>query len=243
MATQPDPLTKLRIFLLYQGEYGSRIVENLALHGFAPFIQGSYKFPNDLPNLIDDPSPYLPISIPKADLIIALNIQPDLLLLLPKIARLCEAKAAIIPVDRPEWLPPGLETQLKKLLSGINVESVFPRPFCLLDRIGNPWIDQVADMLGRPRFKFTCEEGIIKQVEVLRGAPCGSTWHVAEKLVNKSFVEARTIAALALHTYPCLGSRQKDPVLKDSIIHTSAYAILDAVDEAISEAQARQGSH
>ncbi|MHA1712470.1 MAG: DUF166 domain-containing protein [Candidatus Ranarchaeia archaeon] len=231
------------IFLLYQGNYGRRIVEHLIGHGFARQIQGVHKFPEKLPGYIEDPRPYLPQRIPCADLIIALNIQPDLLMLLPEIARTSKASAAIIPVDSPEWLSPGLEKQLASRLSIVGVYPVFPRPFCALKKTGHPYIDAVAKAIGRPEFQISCNGDRISKVRVKKGAPCGSTWYVAKKLQGQKITDAKSIAGLALHTFPCLGSRKHDPVLKDTIIHFSARLVQDAVEKALNEQQVQKRKH
>ncbi len=70
----------MKIFILSSGEYGSKIVNGIATHGFASNIIGIHEFPSsdDLPEFIDDISSYIPENIPESDLIIAVGLYGDI---------------------------------------------------------------------------------------------------------------------------------------------------------------------
>ena len=75
----------MRIFILSSGEYGSKIVNGIATHGFAANIVGIHEFPSheDLPEFIDDVSKYIPENIPESDLIIAVGMFGDINMVIP----------------------------------------------------------------------------------------------------------------------------------------------------------------
>ena len=50
----------IKIFILSSGDYGSRIVNNIANRGFASAIVGLHEFPEDIPEFIDDFKNYIP---------------------------------------------------------------------------------------------------------------------------------------------------------------------------------------
>jgi len=92
-----------------------------------------------------------------------------------------------------------------------------------------------AEHFGRPKLEIKVEEGIIREVQVRRGCPCGSTWFIAEKLigVKVSRRRVRDEIAKAHHAYPCLASMTMDHELKDAVLHKSQYLIREAVEEAL----------
>ena len=44
----------IKIFILSSGDYGSRIINNIANRGYASSIVGLHEFKEDLPEFIDD---------------------------------------------------------------------------------------------------------------------------------------------------------------------------------------------
>ncbi len=237
------PERDIRIFfLIMKGqEYGRRIVENIAVRGFPHWVYGVHEFDEAPPaNILLDESPeldrYLPSSPPECDLILSLGLPSGLQATVPMIAERCRAKAVIIAVDDPSWVPPGLKRQLIDEFERLGVAYAFPKPLCSLEETGDPVIDVFAARFGKPSLKVKVENGVIKHVEVLRGAPCGSTWFIAEKLVGVHVNPRERLweeLAKAHHVYPCLASMQMDPEIGDTILHKSQYLIREAVDSAV----------
>jgi len=127
----------------------------------------------------------------------------------------------------------------------MGVASAFPKPFCSLEKTGNPYIDMFAEHFGRPKLEIKTEGTRIREVRVKRGAPCGSTWFIAEKLVGlniSSRQRLRDEIAKAHHVYPCLASMSIDPELGDTILHKSQYLIREAVEEALGLESSTKGS-
>lgn len=225
--------------MMMEGDvYGRRIVENICKRGFAHWIQGLHEFKSPPPpDLLDNPEEHLPESVPECDLILSLGLPSDLQHTLPLLAKRAKAKAVIAPIDDPAWIPPGLRMQIEGELAEIGVASAFPKPFCSLEKMGDRYIDAFAEHFGRPKLKIKVSGGVIQEIKVERGSPCGSTWFIAEKLVGVKVSRQRVQdeTAKAHHAYPCLASMKMDPELGDTILHKSQYLIREAVEEALKQ--------
>jgi len=225
--------------LIMKGDvYGRRIVENICQRGFAHWIRWLHEFEPTIPaDLLDNPEKYLPESMPECDLILSLGLPSDLQYTLPIIAKKTRAKAVIAPIDNSSWIQPGLKRQIEKEMAEMGIASAFPKPFCSLEKTGNPYIDMFTEHFGRPELEIKAKDNKIESVQVKRGSPCGSTWFIAEKLVGveTSQQKIRDETAKAHHVYPCLASMTIDPELDDAILHKSQYIIRDAVEKALSK--------
>lgn len=90
--------------------------------------------------------------------------------------------------------------------------------------------------IGRPEIRFHVADGIIETVDVLRSAPCGDTYYVAEKLKGKPF--DKTLDAWAFKfwaSYPCLGAMVFDDDFQDLLQHAAGHILLEAVERARSQ--------
>ncbi|NIR87263.1 thymidylate synthase [Candidatus Bathyarchaeota archaeon] len=220
--------------LIMKGDvYGRRIVENICKRGFAYWIHWVHEFELPSADLLDNPEKYLPKNMPECDLILSLGLLSDLQYTLPIIAKKTKAKAVITPIDNPNWIRRGLKRQIQKELAEISVASAFPKPFCSLEKASNLYIDKFAKHFGRPKIELETRKRLISGVQVKRGAPCGSTWFIAERLigVETSQQKVRGEVAKAHHAYPCLASMIIDPELGDAILHKSQHIIREAVEE------------
>jgi len=216
----------MNIFILTSGKYGSRIVNNIAQRGFASSIVGIHEVPEDLPEFIDDVSSYIPDNLPNADLILSLGLYGDINMIIPAVASNTGAKSIIVPIHDPKQIPLGLQREIESEIGSAKI--VFPKPFCSLEPVGDKYIDKFAEYFGKPELKIEFND-LIKHVEVKRGAPCGSTWFVAEKLENVPVGEAEFEAGGKYHNYPCLASMSVDPQVGDTILHLAGYKIKEAV--------------
>ena len=218
---------ELKIFILTSGDYGARIVNTLAEHGIAANIVGLHEFPEDLPEFIDDFQAHVPENIPECDLILALDLKGDINMVLPVVAEKSGAKAVIAPIHNPSQIPSGLQREIVESAPE-DVLILFPKPFCSLKPVGNPVVDAFAEHFGMPELEIQRDK-FIRKVKVLRGAPCGSTWYVAEKLEGIPGDEAETESGNKIHNYPCLASMNTDPGLGDTLLHIAGYNIKEAV--------------
>ena len=236
----------MRIYAVVQGRYGKRIVQNVQDHGPSTWSIQVFEAPARLPIVVDEPALFLPESPPPADLLLALGEEPGVAELIPDLARLAHSRAVIAPIDRTNWLPPGLRRQIEARLAESGVAAVFPKPFCTLTersfgyrRAAETYTDHLiaefARRFGQPDLKVTVDPAskLISQVVVERDAACGCTRYVAEHLVGVSVEEAEQKAGLLHHHYPCLASMQTeqiDDALNDTLMHVSGYILKAAVE-------------
>lgn len=225
----------MRLLIFTQGRYGERILENVRRRAPEGWEVDHRTLPEALPSMIEDPEEFVSgLELQgEWDLVLFLGESPSAFTLLPNVMDRLSSRAIIAPVDDYSWLPLGLERQIRSELEGSSVKSVFPRPFCTLKPLGVPAIDEFAQVFGSPRLRLFVEGGKIDQVEVLRGAPCGSTWFMAERLPGSGVDEAGQKAAILVQIYPCLASRRTERLLGDAPIHIAGHLAEKAVEDAL----------
>ncbi len=169
------------------------------------------------------------------DLVLFMGESPSAFTLLPCILDKLKVGAVIAPVDDYEWLPQGLERQIGGEIEEMSVKIVFPRTFCTLIPVGVPHIDTFAEAFGAPGLKVEVVDGEVSCVDVLRGAPCGSTHYMAEKLPGTRIGDAKPRAGTLVQIYPCLASRRVDRFFGDSPIHVAGKLAEKALEKALGE--------
>lgn len=239
----------MNILALLQGQYGKRIVEHIRKFSPPGWSIETILVPEGLPAVVDDPEDFLPSTVPKANLLLALTESSPAAQLITALVKLCGAGAVIAPVDNPAWLPPGLRNQIKRELSRIGATVVFPKTFCTLTETStgfrgkaetyeNKYISSFANHFGAPKLKIRTEpdRNIITGITIERGAPCGSTRFTAEKMVGMSLDEILPKAGLIVHIYPCSASMQKEYIddgLFEPVMSISGYIMNDHLAEEI----------
>ncbi len=247
----------MKLLILYGGNFGERVVRNLVndsefckscdplcthckygKYSHAQDVVGAIKLPEPgtLPDFIDDPDSYLP-KLPSADVAIATEIHPDILLALPPRLNDARIRGLIVPIEQSKEVSPGLANQMREKCSALGIESAFPKPFCSLDA-GRGVIGRfVAEFgIGIPVIEIDVESGVISDVMVRQSAPCGSTWFVARKLIGACALSQqiiRDIVTEAHHSYPCTADMTVDRELGDTILHVAGYLIRGAVEDAL----------
>ena len=245
------------LIILYSGEFGERVIGNLinystfciscadacthckeAKYGFADRINGLFKLPEPsmLPVFIEDSAEeYLPQEVPDADIAIVSEIHNDLLLELPPILKDSGIKAMIVPQESAAGIA---RPQVEEICSREGIEVVFPKPFCELQpQDDKPVIRSfIAEFgIGLPEVRVEMDRrGRIVHVEVLRSAPCGSTWFVAKQLEGvevENKLELYDRISESHHSYPCTASMEKDREIGDTILHKAGYLIRAAVEK------------
>lgn len=236
----------MRLLAITQGEYGKRMVQNLHAHAPLGWVIEEWQAPGNLPLVMDYPEEYIPESLPRADLLLSFGENPGIAELLPEVAKRTGARAAIVPIDRAEWMPRGLARQLGRWLEEIGVVAVFPKPLCSLTEthynVGrhrveyhNDLIAEFARFFGRPRFTITVDGAnkTIVEAKVERDAVCGCARHVAAGLVGVKVDEAEFEAGMLHHHYPCLAAMGIDADFADTLMHVSGNITKEEVKEEI----------
>ena len=225
----------LGVLFLTQGYYGIRILENVRRRAPLDWNIGHLALPTGLPPVIEESDILVRnIDLLKGwELIIFLGESPSAFSLVPEIMRKAEAKSVIIPIDDYCWLPKGLENQIRLDLADMGVGFAFPRPLCSLVPMGDPAIDRFAQIFGMPELEISTEKSLVKSACVIRGAPCGSTWYMAEKLSGTEIRDLESRGALAVQTYPCLASRRIERLFSDAPIHVAGRMAARSISEAL----------
>ena len=229
---------KLRVEIVHKGgRYAESVVSHLT--SLSPGNVDVYQVPGSLPPVLDDAGEYLPGELGAGNVIIAINLHPELLLEIPEMVSGGTVRAMIAPIEDPNWIKPGLQRQATQVCARNDMESAFPKPFCSLEP-KTPAITEFCEEygVGLPTFRFTLSGGRVTAVDVASGAPCGLTDFVAEQLVGLPADASLPEKAGQLHhSYPCLSSMALDPETGDTIMHASLYLIRDRVAQALEEAQ------
>ena len=220
------------------GRYAERVIEHLS--AMSPGAVTAFLVPRALPPVLDDPAEFLPAGLGRAEIVVAINIHPELLLEIPERATGGTLRALIAPIEDPSWIKPGLQRQVTLACARHGIESAFPKPFCALEP-STPAIMEFCEQfrVGVPTFSIRIAEGRVAAVEVVRGSPCGLTAFVAEQLVGLPADDLLPKKAGELHhSYPCLASMALDSDTGDTIMHASLSLIVTGVAEALQKAKA-----
>ena len=215
------------------------IVEHLRSQGDG--VRAVCQVPGNLPLIIDDPEEVLTEEVGAADVVISLGIHQDVLAGLPRLMAERGGRALIGAIDDPGWIKPGLLNQVARACQERGIECIFPKPLCVLEP-QTPVLGRFCEeyRIGKPRFRFVVEDGVIVEVEAARGSPCGLTEWVAEQLVGEPADESVVERAKVLHhTRPCLASMALDPIHAETVMHLSVDLIKYAAVEALRHAEER----
>lgn len=229
----------MRILCVISGNYGRRIAFHLSQSALTDWQIIAWEGPQNLPFVIDEPEEFLPASLPEADLLLSLAENAGLSDLVADLADLCGAKAVIAPIDRWAWLPSGLSHQLARRLEERGLGYAFPAPFCTLRRRkdAHPLINEFADRFGAPELRCSVVDGKIAAWEILREAPCGNTRFIVNKLSGANPEEAKEMAGLFHHYYPCLADMDQAGRDAHTLLHQAAKISQAAVSRAVTDLQ------
>lgn len=190
-----------KIIVFQQNGSGQTKVEGINKFGNKHFKVKAYNIDGPLPELIDDSSQYLP-EIIDADLVLDYLKHKDLS---DDLSVLC--RKLKIPV-----IASG-----KKILTG---EAICPPTCCTLSKYNH--LGDYGDLFGTPEIKISTKDEIITKVEVIKGAPCGATWHAAEKIKGLPIKEALTRFGLEVQFVCTANPAAWDPLWGKSSVHVAA---------------------
>jgi len=217
--------------------------------GFADNIVSLVEMPDpeSLGDFIDDVQPLLPKDIPSADIAMVINVHPDILFGMLPLLKEAGVKGIVGCSERPREMPLGQRKQLEEKAAELGMEAAFSKPFCAM--VPDPAKPNIAAFLeaagiGRPSIEVVLQKSRegkdhIVAANVLRTAPCGSTWFVAKRLLGlePDQPDIRERISEAHHAYPCTASMERDTELGDTILHKGGYIIREAVEDAFKKAK------
>jgi hypothetical protein len=197
----------ISIGVVIRGKYGRRLIENIEQN--SDFRVSSIELPESLPDFIEDPQDFveslnLNRKVLSSDLVIAYTLHPDLT---PEIIRLAGESGARAVIIAGGMSRAGGREELESLSLKYNMHIEVHDICCEIEKCGNAVVDEFASCYGRPLVKIATKDGLISKVEVIRGAPCGSTRHMAKGLVGSGVKDVPVRAGLLVQQYPCRAQR------------------------------------
>ena len=215
------------IGVITRGKYGRRLIETILSQTDLNVI--SADIPANVPEFIEDPALFLEKlnlnnDVFKADTLITYSLHPDLTPEIAKLAGKGGVRALIVPGGASRAPIAELDEISKQYGMYIEVDDIC----CTLKP--NPAAPEYTSKFGSPVLDIKTRDGKIVDVNVIRGAPCGSTWKMAQKLIGTSVSDAPARAGLLIQQYPCRAVRGKL-----GGIHESAQIHKTAVERALSK--------
>ncbi len=216
----------ISIGVIIRGKYGRRLIENIKKN--SDFRISSIELPDSVPEFIDDPGEFLEnLNIDKSifsnDLVIAYTLHPDLT---PEIIRLAGENGVGAMIIAGGAARAGGHSEIIELSKKYGMRVEVHEICCDIEKCGNEIVDEFASCFGKPEVKITTKNGLISNVEVVRGSPCGSTWHMAKSLAGTDVEDAPSKAGLIVQQYPCRAVRGiRGGIHKAAELHKKALEI------------------
>jgi len=89
---------------------------------------------------------------------------------------------------------------------------------------------------GLPEYRVRVADGVIQEIEVLRGAPCGATWLAIDECIGVSVDEAMSLLPRLVQYHCAADPSGFDPVSGKSPVHYAGYVHIAALKKGIEEA-------
>jgi hypothetical protein len=190
---------------------------------FSDSIVQIIEFPAVLPVMLEDPEEYLPASVKKHDILIAISVHEEILLSF--IENYSTACGIIVPIEEPWWVSPYAQGRIQGLCRSRGIEIAFPKPFCSFDPAEGLLRNfKKTFKIGKPEIRYKVKEGCIIDAEVVCSAPCGATYFVARNMKSRNADgDLVNIIDSLLSAYPCTASTEVDRDFGDSIIHRAVW--------------------
>ncbi|KKG08919.1 hypothetical protein EO95_10415 [Methanosarcina sp. 1.H.T.1A.1] len=192
------------IGVITRGKYGHRLIEIVKEH--SDFSVVTADLPEFVPIFIEEPDEFLErlnfdLRVFSAEIVVTYSLHPDLTSAIAKLAAEAGVRSLIIPGGPSRASVP----ELKKISEASGMDIEVDEICCTLEptSFNRPF----ADIFGSPVLKVKTENGKIAKVEVIKGAPCGSTWHMAKEIIGVPVKDAPPKAGLLVQQYPCRAVR------------------------------------
>jgi len=206
------------------------MIENIISN--SDFKVSSRELPESLPDFIDSPAEFInAMNLDKTffskDLIITYIMHPDLT---PEIVRLAGENGARAVIIAGGTAKAGSGDEILNLSKKYDLHIEIHDICCDIGQSNNYIINEFASNFGKPEIEITEKNGIISNIRVIRGAPCGSTLHMAKGLEGSRIEEAPSKGGLLVQQYPCRAIRGTK-----GGIHKAARLHKEAVEKALKE--------
>jgi len=203
--------TRLAIF-----EYrhsGHKKIEGIKRYGRNIEIVSVTNIESALPDFIDDPEDYINDNF-EADVVLCFIKHPDLA---DYLAEICQRKG--IPI-----IASGTKTSL----------ALTPFTCCGLGVHKN--LGAYGEQFGVPELEVILHDNKISAVEVKRGASCGATWQMADKIIGLTVEEALPVIGREVQYLCAADPSAFDPISGKSSLHFAGHVHIDALKKAAKKA-------
>ncbi len=207
------PRENTRIVVFEQQGSGRAKIHGIREFGRNIEITAVYDISADLPELVDEPEEYL-VDTFSADLVLDFLKHPDLS---DHLAGLCQRKK--IP----------LIASGKK-----NKAAITPFTCCSLGRL--PGLGHYGEQFGLPEFSVVLDQGRIRTLKVIRGAPCGATWDVVAQITGLEAETALTTLPREVQYLCSADPGNFDPISGRSQLHHAGDVHIAALEKALARA-------
>jgi hypothetical protein len=192
------------IGVITRGKYGHRLIEAIKEH--SDFSVVTADLPEFVPLFIEDPDEFMEAinfdqRVFSAEIIITYSLHPDLTYSIAKLAAGAGVRSLIIPGGPSR----ASVHELNKISEASGMDIEVHEICCTLEP--NEFNRPFADIFGSPVLKVKTKDGKISDVKVIKGSPCGSTWHMAKEIVGVPVKDAPPKAGLLIQHYPCRAAR------------------------------------
>lgn len=195
-------------------EKGSGVskIEGVRIYGQGITIAAIVSIDVCLPEFIDDPEEFIDDSF-SADMVLNFFKHPDLV---EYLIRICGKKG--IPV----------------VSSGKKGEGFTPFTCCGLGK--NEQLSFYGEQFGLPEYRVSLDGKTIRDIAVVRGAPCGATWDALQDYIGCSVEEVLTRLPRQVQYFCSADPSGFDPVSGKSPVHFAGYVHIAALKKALEEA-------
>lgn len=83
-------------------------------------------------------------------------------------------------------------------------------------------LGEYGNLFGAPYINIDRKSNRIRRIDVIRGAPCGATWHAAQKMEGLSVEQALTRFGLEVQFFCTADPAAWDPIYSKSPVHMAA---------------------
>ena len=201
-----------RILVFQQNGSGLNKIKGIRAFGGDRFVVTTFDIDEALPAIIEHGGDYLPETI-EADLVLDylkhLDLSNDLW-------QLCEKlKIPVVASNKKttgQW-------------------AITPRVCCALPSQNK--LGDYGHMFGFPEFQLTVADGVITEISVVHGAPCGATWEAARQTIGVPVEQAAVHIGLKTQFFCTANPAGWDVMYGKSPVHYAAELHSAALQHAI----------
>lgn len=192
---------------------GEHKIEGVQSYGKGIRVTKIVSIDEFLPDFIENPEDHIDDDF-SADLVLNFLKHPDLV---DYLITLCEKKGIAV------------------VSAGKKGAGFTPFTCCGLGRSEKLGI--YGEKFGLPEYKVVLEGDLIKDIRVIRGAPCGATWDALQEYIGCKVEDVLTRLPRQVQYFCSADPSGFDPVSGKSPVHFAGYVHIAALKKAIEEAE------